>query len=74
MPYVNRLTPKALAEARKLVTVVLTTHPVATRLMDRLREQSTQGSSGVRASRAGEAPAREPERRALGNVKQGRGR
>lgn len=63
-PYAHMLTPEALAEARQAVTLVLTTHPVAVRLMNRLRERSVPGSSGVAATSANETPA----------GKQGRGR
>lgn len=45
-PYVGRLTPEALAEARVLLTVALTTHPVLAPLMDEVRQQAA-GSSGV---------------------------
>jgi hypothetical protein len=45
-PYVGRLTDEALAEARLLLTVALTTHPVLAPLMDQVCEQAA-GSSGV---------------------------
>jgi hypothetical protein len=49
-PHIGRLTPKAMAEARRLLILVLTTHPVAAPLMNRLRERSPPGRSGVSGS------------------------
>lgn len=46
-PYVGRLTPDALAEARRLLTVTLTTHPVLAPLVEQLREPIAAGASGV---------------------------
>jgi hypothetical protein len=37
-PYVGRLTPAALADARRMLEVVLTTHPTLAPAMDRLRQ------------------------------------
>jgi len=61
-PYVGRLTPEALAEARRLLTVTLTTHPVLAPLVERLQEPvAAGGASGVVAkdddAALGELPA-----------------
>ncbi len=56
-PYAGRLTPKALAEARRLLTVTLTTHPVLAPLMDRVRDQGVPGASGVVAKEEGDDDA-----------------
>src|SRR5262245_16816174 len=72
-PYAHMLTPAALAEARRTLTLVLTTHPVAVRLMNRLRERSTPGSSGVAPTSAGAAVTEEPKRPAQGNKMKRRG-
>ena len=68
-PHIGRLTPKALAEARRLLTLVLTTHPVAAPLMNRLRERSPPGRSGVSLSPGNEEATPEPEQRAQGGDK-----
>jgi hypothetical protein len=64
-PYQDRLTPTALAEARRLLTVLLTTHPVLEPLMDRVRQGAAPKTSGVAAKDgAGEAggPVAPPKR------------
>lgn len=60
-PHLGRLTPKALAEARRLLTLVLTTHPVAAPLMNRLRERSPPGRSGVSLSPGNGEATTEPK-------------
>ena len=59
-PYLGRLTPEALTEARRALTLVLTTHPVAVRLMNRLRERNPQGASGVTTTPAEAAAIEQP--------------
>jgi hypothetical protein len=46
-PYVGRLTPDALAEARRLLAVTLTTHPVLAPLVEQLHASAAPGASGV---------------------------
>jgi hypothetical protein len=46
-PYQDRLTPAALAEARALLTVMLTTHPVLAPLMDQVRQASAPAVPAV---------------------------
>jgi hypothetical protein len=53
-PYVDRLTPAALAEARRMLTLMLTTHPVLAPLMDRVRQG--EASTGVRKVGEGGEP------------------
>jgi hypothetical protein len=60
-PHAHRLTPKGLAEARRLLTLVLTTHPVAAPLMNRLRERSPPGRSDVSLSPGHQEASPEPE-------------
>jgi hypothetical protein len=69
LPYIHRLTPAALAEARRLLTVVLTTHPVAAPLMNRLRERRAPGSSGVVTCEEDAAEDAVPQHQAHGNGK-----
>jgi hypothetical protein len=45
-PYVGMVPPKALAEMREFVSDFLATHPVAVRLMARLRPPPTVDVSG----------------------------
>lgn len=45
-PYRGMVAPEALAEMRDVLTDVLATHPVAVRLMARLRERATVQVSG----------------------------
>jgi hypothetical protein len=61
-PYVGRLTPEALAEARRLLTLTLITHPVLAPLVERLQQPvAPGGASGVVATdddaALGELPA-----------------
>ena len=74
-PYIGRLTPKALAEARRLLNLVLTTHPVAAPLMNRLRERIPPGKSGVKRRSDSEETTTEPEAHAEsgGDNRKGRG-
>jgi hypothetical protein len=69
-PYRDRLTPAALAEARKVLTVLLTTHPVLAPLMDQVRQSAAPGSSGVAVKEGGDE--REPAPAAT--LKRGKGR
>jgi hypothetical protein len=46
-PYVGRLTPEAILEARRFLRVTLTTHPVLAPLMDQVRAEAASGASGV---------------------------
>jgi hypothetical protein len=55
-PYVGRLTPEALEEARRSLSFVLHTHPHATRLLDQIREKLAKGS-GVVTTRTAESLA-----------------
>jgi hypothetical protein len=71
-PYQDRLTPAALAEARRLLTVMLTTHPAMVPLMDRVRQGASPKKSGVATkggAEKGEAPVVPPKR-----AKRGKGR
>lgn len=51
-PYAGRLTPEALAEARRALALVLSTHPQTAALLDRIRQSGAPGSSGVVARRS----------------------
>jgi hypothetical protein len=54
--YRKRLTPEGLAEARRMLTLVLTTHPVAAPLLDKLRTRTAPDTSGPRPSEEPAAP------------------
>jgi hypothetical protein len=67
-PYRDRLTPAGLAEARRMLTVLLTTHPVLSPLMERVRQgtKAAPETSGVapKDDAAGSAaPVAPPARR-----------
>jgi hypothetical protein len=59
-PYVGRLTPDALAEARQLLTVTLSTHPVLAPLVEQLQGSAAPGASGVVAKDDDLAPGELP--------------
>jgi hypothetical protein len=44
-PYVGRLTPAALEDARRMLEVVLTTHPTLAPAMERLRQTARDGEA-----------------------------
>ena len=67
-PYVGRLTPAALAEARRLLTVTLTTHPVLAPLVDRLQERAA-GASGVLTKEGNPTPGELPAAKERGGPK-----
>ena len=55
-PYRRRLAGEALAEARRMLTLVFTTHPVAAPLLDSLRRRTAPDTSGPRPSEQPAAP------------------
>jgi hypothetical protein len=80
-PYVGRLTPDALAEARRLLTVTLTTHPVLAPLVEQLQGPAEAGASGgvateepAAAGRSGVVAKEDPAPRKLPAAKRRRGR
>jgi len=68
-PYVGRLTPEALAECRRVLALILTSHPRTAALLDRIRQPSVPDSSGVvvrQGSRDGGAVDLELEAKKVG--------
>lgn len=62
-PYRGRLTPEALDEARRLLAVMLTTHPVLAPLLDQVREQAATKATGVVPRRGSAQDALAPARK-----------
>jgi hypothetical protein len=50
-PYEKRLSPAVLTECRRMLAVILTTHPDAAPLMERIRAELAKKGSGVVARR-----------------------
>jgi hypothetical protein len=52
-PYVGRLTPLALQEARRTLEVILTTHPTLAPAMERLRQAAREREAAGGEGRGG---------------------
>jgi hypothetical protein len=65
-PYHGRLTPAALAEARRMLALILTTNPRTAALLERIRQSGAPGSSGVVASSGGAGAAAVTEAKKVG--------
>lgn len=62
-PYKDILPPEALAEMRAMLSDFLATHPVASRLMARLRPAPVVQASGAVGDADGDVAVRKPTRR-----------
>lgn len=62
-PYEKHLSPEALAECRRMLAVLLTTHPIAAPLMDQIRAELAKRGSDVVARRPAVALAKAAKRR-----------
>jgi hypothetical protein len=60
-PYVALLSPDALAIMRDVLEDALTTHPVAVKLLDHIRERPEQDTSGVVVKEGAEPASDEPK-------------